>query len=109
MGVGHREKGAGRSPTWEGLPCMNKPRPPPPVMQSIQDTVCSQSTSESSDSRKTRPGWHKERSRCPAKANEIEPYEYLLYVLKHIASADTVEKLEALLPWNMKSESNQGR
>jgi transposase len=44
-----------------------------------------------------------------AKANEIEPYEYLLYVLKHIASADTVEKLEALLPWNMKSESNQGR
>jgi transposase len=38
-----------------------------------------------------------------AKANEIEPYDYLLHVLKHIASVDTVEQLEALLPWNMKS------
>ena len=38
-----------------------------------------------------------------AKANEIEPYEYLLYVLKHVASADTLEKHKALLPWNMKS------
>lgn len=44
-----------------------------------------------------------------AKANEVEPYDYLLHVLKHIASADTVEKLEALLPWNMKSENSQGR
>lgn len=42
-----------------------------------------------------------------AKANEIEPYEYLLYVLKHIASADTLEKLEALLPWNMKAAIRQ--
>jgi hypothetical protein len=29
------------------------------------------------------------------------PLTYLHYVLKHIASADTVEKLEALLPWNI--------
>jgi transposase len=42
-----------------------------------------------------------------AKANGIEPYDYLLHVLKHIASADTLEKLEALLPWNMKSSSKQ--
>jgi transposase len=42
-----------------------------------------------------------------AKANDIEPYDYLLHVLKHIASADSVEKLEALLPWNMKSVSKQ--
>jgi len=37
-----------------------------------------------------------------AKANGLEPYEYLRHVLRHIASADTVEKLEALLPWNMR-------
>jgi transposase len=38
-----------------------------------------------------------------AKANGLEPYEYLHHVLKHIAAADTVEKLEALLPWNIKN------
>ena len=36
-----------------------------------------------------------------AKANGLEPYAYLQHVLVHIAAADTVEKLEALLPWNM--------
>ncbi|MBT3724622.1 MAG: transposase domain-containing protein, partial [Gammaproteobacteria bacterium] len=30
------------------------------------------------------------------------PYDYLHHVLQHIAAADTVEKLEALLPWNIK-------
>lgn len=38
-----------------------------------------------------------------AKANGLEPYTYIHYVLKHIAAADTVEKLEALLPWNAKT------
>ena len=42
-----------------------------------------------------------------AKANDIEPYDYLLHILKHIGSADTVEKLEALLPWNRKAKSSQ--
>jgi len=37
-----------------------------------------------------------------AKANGLEPYQYLRYVLAHIAEADTLEKIEALLPWNMK-------
>ena len=37
-----------------------------------------------------------------AKANGLEPYDYLHRVLQHITAADTVEKLEALLPWNMK-------
>jgi transposase len=37
-----------------------------------------------------------------AKANGLEPYDYLQHVLKHIAAADTVEKFEALLPWNVK-------
>lgn len=36
-----------------------------------------------------------------AKANGLEPYDYLHKVLQHIATADTVEKLEALLPWNI--------
>ena len=35
-----------------------------------------------------------------AKANGIEPYAYLQHVLTHIAAADSVEKLDALLPWN---------
>lgn len=35
-----------------------------------------------------------------AKANGLEPYDYLRHVLEHIAAADTVEKIEALLPWN---------
>ena len=37
-----------------------------------------------------------------AKANGLEPYAYLCYVLQRIGTADTVEKLETLLPWNMK-------
>jgi transposase len=39
-----------------------------------------------------------------AKANGLEPYEYLHHVLKHIADADTAEKLEALLPWSIKNQ-----
>jgi len=35
-----------------------------------------------------------------AKANGLEPYDYLRHVLTHIAAADTVEKIEALMPWN---------
>jgi hypothetical protein len=35
-----------------------------------------------------------------ARANGLEPYDYLRHVLAHIAVADTVEKLEVLLPWN---------
>jgi transposase len=34
------------------------------------------------------------------KANGLEPYYYFRHALKHIAAADTVEKIEALLPWN---------
>ena len=37
-----------------------------------------------------------------AKANGLEPYDYLRHVLQHIGAADTVEKFEALLPWNVK-------
>ena len=37
-----------------------------------------------------------------AKANGLEPYAYLSHVLERIGDADTVEKIEALLPWNMK-------
>ncbi|ANB01197.1 transposase [Ectothiorhodospira sp. BSL-9] len=36
-----------------------------------------------------------------AKANGLEPSAYIHHVLEHIAKADTVEKLEALLPWNV--------
>jgi len=36
-----------------------------------------------------------------AKANRLEPRTYLLNVLEHIGVADTVEKLEALLPWHV--------
>jgi len=37
-----------------------------------------------------------------AKANGWEPYDYLNQVLKALPHADTVEKIEALLPWNIK-------
>lgn len=36
-----------------------------------------------------------------AKANRLEPSAYIQYVLEHIATADTLEKLECLLPWNV--------
>lgn len=36
-----------------------------------------------------------------AKANGLEPSAYIHHVLTHIAEADTLEKLEALLPWNV--------
>ena len=39
-----------------------------------------------------------------AKANHLEPYAYMNYVLSHIGDADTLEKLEALLPWNVPLE-----
>ena len=38
-----------------------------------------------------------------AKANGLEPLSYIEYVLRHIGEADTVGKLEALLPWNVKA------
>jgi transposase len=37
-----------------------------------------------------------------AKANGIEPYEYLKFLIDNIATADTVEAYEALMPWKMK-------
>lgn len=39
-----------------------------------------------------------------AKANGLEPYEYFRVILKQLPYADTVEKMEALLPWNMNIE-----
>ena len=36
-----------------------------------------------------------------AKANNLEPYAYILHILNHIGAADTLEKIEALLPWNV--------
>ena len=42
-----------------------------------------------------------------AKANGLEPYAYLRYVLEHIAAADTVEKIEGLLPWSVRLTDNR--
>ena len=36
-----------------------------------------------------------------AKANSLDPQAYIKYILDHIATVDTLEKLEALLPWNV--------
>ncbi len=38
-----------------------------------------------------------------AKANDLEPYEYFKAILKQLPYAETVEELEALLPWNIKN------
>lgn len=40
-----------------------------------------------------------------AKANQLEPYAYIRYVLERIGSADTLDQIEALLPWNVPLES----
>lgn len=53
----------------------------------------------------TPPGAHASAS-CfslieTAKANHLEPYSYIKYILDHIGDADTLEKIEALLPWNV--------
>ena len=39
-----------------------------------------------------------------AKANGIEPYSFLHHLFKVLPYADSVEKLEALLPWNVKDQ-----
>ena len=36
-----------------------------------------------------------------AKANDLDPQTYINHILDHIATAGTLEKLEALLPWNV--------
>ena len=36
-----------------------------------------------------------------AKANHLDPQAYIKHILDRIAVADTLEKLEALLPWNV--------
>ena len=38
-----------------------------------------------------------------AKVNGLEPFDYLNRILKELPYADTVEKLEQLLPWNVKA------
>lgn len=37
-----------------------------------------------------------------AKANGVDPFDYLRTMLKQLPYANTVEELEALLPWNMR-------
>ncbi len=37
-----------------------------------------------------------------AKANGLEPFDYMNQVTARIAQVETVEQMEALLPWNMK-------
>ena len=42
-----------------------------------------------------------------AKANGLEPFAYLHHVLQHIGGANTVEDIEALLPWNANLKGKQ--
>ena len=39
-----------------------------------------------------------------AKANGLDPFDYLRTMLKQLPYATTVEETEALLPWNIKKE-----
>ncbi|WP_411860454.1 transposase domain-containing protein [Halioxenophilus sp. WMMB6] len=36
-----------------------------------------------------------------AKANDLNVYEYLRYIFKELPSAQSVEDIEALRPWNV--------
>ena len=38
-----------------------------------------------------------------SRANGLEPFEYLSYLFEHLPSATTLDAIEALLPWNVKS------
>ena len=38
-----------------------------------------------------------------AKANGVEPYRWLRRVLRDLPAAKTVDDVEALLPWNMRT------
>ena len=38
------------------------------------------------------------------KANGVNPYSYLAHIFKDLPNANTVEDIEALLPWNYKAE-----
>lgn len=44
-----------------------------------------------------------------AKANDIDPFKYILHLCKHIASVETVDEIEQLLPWNVKDQLIQGK
>jgi glutathione peroxidase-family protein len=35
-----------------------------------------------------------------ARANGVEPFEYLSYLFEHLSTEASVEAVEALLPWN---------
>ncbi|MGB5446158.1 MAG: IS66 family transposase [Psychromonas sp.] len=39
-----------------------------------------------------------------AKANELEPYAYLSYIIKELPLVETIEQFESLLPWNVNNE-----
>jgi len=39
-----------------------------------------------------------------AKANGLEPWEYMVEVMTHLPAADSVDQLESLLPWNRPSK-----
>ncbi|MGH8260531.1 MAG: IS66 family transposase, partial [Steroidobacteraceae bacterium] len=44
-----------------------------------------------------------------ARANGVEPFEYLSYLFEHLPAATTLEMVEALLPWNVKPVLNAQR
>ena len=39
-----------------------------------------------------------------AKSHGLDPFYYLAYVFKHLPTAQTLEDVEALLPWNLNNE-----
>jgi hypothetical protein len=41
-----------------------------------------------------------------ARANGLEPFEYLSRLFEHLPSATTLEAIEELLPWNIKASSS---
>ena len=43
-----------------------------------------------------------------ARANGVEPFEYLSEVFEQLPAATTVEAIEALLPWNLKPALHAG-
>ena len=39
-----------------------------------------------------------------AKANRLDPYGYLKFIIEQLPRAESVDEIEALLPWKIKDE-----
>ena len=86
----------GKGPSQNGAPSSNTR-----TIETVQIAPVNQCGTCGEDLSDTPCQGHERRTRIDI-IFELESYAYLHHVLQHIAAADTLGKIEALLPWNMK-------